>query len=298
MPRHVRECLTGDVQQLASRMRREVERIVRQCQLDLDYVVLAHLVRKGNQQPGEIGAINDLRPETDDELAQIGDRAVERIDRPVDALRRFGTLALHQFRHVFERQRDPVERLDDSVVEVLPDALPFIDDREVLDGLMQSGVLHRDPGMQSEQLDNPLVVLAELACPDLVGQVQVADRSILQSDRHAEEGCHRWVIGREPEARRMAGDVRDPQRSSFVDDQPEQTVALRQCAKRFTLFARDTAGDEPLDATLVGADTKSRVARTDKRPHSVHDELEHGFHREDARDRSDGVAEGLDGGPP
>ena len=44
------------------------------------------------------------------------------------------------------------------------------------DLLVEAGVLDRDPGVEGERLDEPLVVLGELVGAQLVGQVEVADR--------------------------------------------------------------------------------------------------------------------------
>ena len=92
---------------------------------------------------------------------------------------------------------DRVEVLDDAVVEVLADALALVDDRQALDLLVQPGVLDRDPGVDRERLDEPLVVLGELVGARLVGQVEVADGAALDGDRDAEEAVHRRVIRRE-----------------------------------------------------------------------------------------------------
>ena len=62
-------------------------------------------------------------------------------------------------------------------MEVAADPQPLVDDRELLDLLVEPGVVDRDAGVAGEHLDELLVVLAELAAPILVGQVEVARRS-------------------------------------------------------------------------------------------------------------------------
>ena len=64
-------------------------------------------------------------------------------------------------------------------MEVLGDPLPLVDDGEPLELLVQPGVLHRDPGVQREGLDERQVLLAELGGTDLVGQVEPAERDAL-----------------------------------------------------------------------------------------------------------------------
>ena len=68
-----------------------------------------------------------------------------------------------ELRHVLERQAHGVDALDDAVVEVLADPLALVDDRQPLDLLVEPGVLDRDAGVEGERLDQPLVVLRELA---------------------------------------------------------------------------------------------------------------------------------------
>ena len=61
-------------------------------------------------------------------------------------------------RDVLQREADRVQRLDDAVVEVLADALALLEHREVLQLLVQAGVVDRDAGMSGERLHEPLVV--------------------------------------------------------------------------------------------------------------------------------------------
>src|SRR5262245_28053582 len=104
------------------------------------------------------------------------------------------------------------------------------------------------------------------------------------------------MLGREAVALGMGCDVRDAERATLPDDQPEQAMTLRRIAESGTLLGRDPAGDEALDASLVGEDAERRVARTDERPDAVDDELQDGLDLEGARDRADGVAQCLDRG--
>ena len=56
-------------------------------------------------------------------------------------------------------------------MQVLRDPFPFVDDRESLQLLVQSRILHRDPGVEGEGLDERPIFLAELVGPDPVGEV-------------------------------------------------------------------------------------------------------------------------------
>ena len=116
---------------------------------------------------------------------------MESIDRPIDPRFRLGRVVGDQVGHVLERQADRVEALDDAVVEVAADPQPLVDDRQLLDLLVEPGVLDRDAGVEREHLDELLVGVAELGGADLLGQVEVADRPPADADRNAEEGLHR-----------------------------------------------------------------------------------------------------------
>ena len=104
-------------------------------------------------------------------------------------------------------------------------------DGQALELLVEAGILHRDPGVERERLDEGLVVLGEFGRVDLVGQVEVAERDALDRDRDAEEAGHRRVVGREARAARVGADVGDPERAVLADDQPEQAAALAAAAR-------------------------------------------------------------------
>ena len=109
---------------------------------------------------GHVLAVERLRPQPVDEVAQLADRDLQRIDRGVHAALGFGRGRGHDLGHVFERQRDRVQRLDDAVVQVAADPVALADDREVGGLLVEAGVVDGDAGVQREQLDQALVVRA------------------------------------------------------------------------------------------------------------------------------------------
>ena len=129
---------------------------------DFDQAVLMELLGQGDQEADEVGPIDELGPQPEDESAELPDRVVQGVDRAIDARPRLGRILVHQLGHVLERERHGVHALDDAVVEVLADAVPLLDHGDAPDGLVQPGILDRNPGVQGEQLDEPLVVVAEL----------------------------------------------------------------------------------------------------------------------------------------
>ena len=61
---------------------------------------------------------------------------------------------------------------------------------------VESRVVDRDPGVEREDFDDPLVRVGECGRSALVGQVEVADGLTAGGDRDAEERRHRRVIRR------------------------------------------------------------------------------------------------------
>ena len=106
-------------------------------------------------------AAEQLRPQPEDEVADVADRQVEAVDRPLDAPLDLVGILVDELRDVLERQADGVQALDDPVVEVLADPLALVDDGQPADLLVEPGVLDGDPGMEGERLDKALVVLGE-----------------------------------------------------------------------------------------------------------------------------------------
>ena len=103
-------------------------------------------------------------------------------------------------------------------MEILPDPLALLHDREPLHLLVEPGVLDGDPGVAREHLD-PLVLVGEPAV--LLGEVEVADRAAADDDRDAEERVHLGWFGGKPTRRGSA--IMSATRIGAVlpDDQPE-----------------------------------------------------------------------------
>ena len=90
---------------------------------------------------------------------------------------------------------------------------------------MQAGVLDADAGGDRQCLDDHLVIRCELVGADLVGQVEVPVDAVVDLDRGAEERCHRWVPGWEPDAGRVVSDHPDADRPGVGDEDPEHALA-------------------------------------------------------------------------
>src|SRR6185436_17072244 len=137
VPCDVRQRFPDDLQQLSSDMGGDIEPLIRKVELELDDVVLADLVGERHEETREIRPVDLFGAQADHELSEIGDRGVQCVDGSIDGRGRFGRVLHHQIRHVLQGQGDGVQRLDDPVVEVLPDPLALVDDSKMLDGFVQ-----------------------------------------------------------------------------------------------------------------------------------------------------------------
>ena len=72
-------------------------------------------------------------------------------------------------------------------MEVSADAVPLIEDRQPTDLVVQPGTVDGDPCVEREDLDQRLVIRAEIDGALLIGQVQPADHLVLDRDRDAQE---------------------------------------------------------------------------------------------------------------
>ena len=289
----VAEGFAGDRQELADEIGRQVRIArVRGVEVDVDHAVDAELVGQGGQAADQPGLLEQLRPEAEDEVADVADRLVERVDGPLDSRAGLVGLVRHQVRHVLEREADGVDALDDAVVQVAADPLALLDDGQALDLLVEPGVLDGDAGVQGEHLDEPLVVLGEVAGGLLVGQVQPADRPALGPDRDAQQRVHRRVVRREAVAARVGGDVGTRIGCGLARDHAEQAVAVRRGADPLALGAADAAGDEPLDAAVLVDDTEGGVLGVGQLADAIGDQLQDAVQVQDAGDAAGGSVEG------
>ena len=214
-------------------------------------------------------------PQPEDEVADVADRQVEAVDRPLDPSLDLVGVVAHELRDVLERQADRVDALDDAVVQVLADALALVDDGQPLDLLVQPGVLDRDPGVDGERLDERWSSSENSAAPALSVRYRLPTDRPLTRDRDAQEAVHRRVVRREAVAPRVDRDVRDPERAVLADDQAEQAVAARQRPDPRPGSSRRCPDVMNRSMTPSGVDDPERgVARPDQRPDLVDDDLQ------------------------
>src|SRR5919106_1193731 len=158
---------------------------------------------------------------------------------------------------------------------------------------LSPGALDGDPGVEGERFDQRLVIVAELGCILLVGEVQAPDDLAGDSDGHPQERVHRRVVGREAVALRMRGDGPNPVRAVLADDQAQQDMATRQIADGASLVGADPAGDELGDQALIVDDAERRVLGGDQLADAVDDQLQDLLDVEDAADAPDRGVERL-----
>ena len=120
----------------------------------------------------DVACLEEDRAQAEDEVADVADHRVERIDRLIDPPPCLLRLVGEQVRDVLQRERLGVDRLDDAVVEVAADPIPLVDDGEAAYLVVQPRVVDRDPRVQREHLDQRLVIGAELGRTELVRQVE------------------------------------------------------------------------------------------------------------------------------
>ena len=85
--RDVAERLVHDAEQVGGRVRRRGSPSSSSgIQLDVDHRVVAELVDdRGERRPSSVSAAQELRPQAEDEVADVADRQVEAVDRALDA---------------------------------------------------------------------------------------------------------------------------------------------------------------------------------------------------------------------
>ena len=231
------------------------------------------------------------RPKAEDEVADVANDGMQRVDRLVDSASGLVRVLGDEVGDVFERQRLSVDGLNRGVVEVAADPLALVDDRQALHLVMKSGVVDGDAGVEREHLDEGLVVLAEFGGIELVREVQPTDDLAPRLDRHAQERVHLRMVWRKAIALRVARDVRDAIRAVLADDHAQEASAVRQLTDPSAMLVVDAAGDEPFDRA-VGIDDPDRgVLGADQAAHAVGDQLEHAIHVEHPADAAHRLVE-------
>jgi hypothetical protein len=170
------------------------------------------------------------------------DGLVEVVDGPLDALGHLG--AGRQPDRPLEGQAGGEQPLDHRVVEVPGDPLPVFEEGQFPQAAVEPGVLDGHAGRSGQGDDQFFVDVAEHLGRLLVGEVEVPEHLVPHQDGDAQEGVHRRVVGREPEAVGMLGQVGEPQRLGLDDEQAEDAVALGQIADGGVGLAVEADGDE------------------------------------------------------
>ncbi len=195
--------------------------------------------RRGHHEPGLLG-------EQDHHPARAHERAPA-LDDQLEHAVEVGLAA--------DRARDRGRRLEPAHgrLELVPAALG---------GLVEAGVLDRDPGPLGEDHDRVLVGRRERGAALLLGQVEVAPGLAADQHRRAEERRHRRVAGREAVGAGVVADAGQPQRPRILDQHAEDAAPAREVADRAPPLGVDAVREEALElAPLVVEDAERDVAR-------------------------------------
>ena len=224
----IAQCLAGDLQQLrptAVAQRGGSFDALVEIDLDVDMVFSRSSSASAARPPTRSDRSRRCGRRPEDEVADVADRCLDGVDRPVDPGPGLGRVLRHQRLDILERQRHRVEALDDPVVELLSDALALFDDRQLLDLLVQPRVLDRDARVVGEQLDQLLVGGAENSpAPRLSVRYRLPIARPLTVTGTPSSERIGGMVRREAVRIGMGRDVRDPVRPALADDQPEQPV--------------------------------------------------------------------------
>ncbi len=162
-----------------------------------------------------------------------------------------------------------------------------------------TGVVDDRPRRLRQRLDEHLVLLGEVARSLLLGEVQVAVDGAPDADGDTEEAGHRRVVGREAGGVGVVGEVVEPQRSRFADQQAEDAVPAGQVSDATPGRLVDALGDE-VDQHPVGPDDpQGAVRRAGERRGGLHDPAQHRVQVEVGADGADRPEQGAGlGGEP
>ena len=200
----------------------------------------------------------DRELNVEDRLAQLADGLVELVDRlpdPHDGLR-----PLDQAGCPLQRQPDGEEALDHRVVQVAGDPVPVLGERPVAHQAVQPRVLDGDARGHGQGQDQLLVVLGELRCGLLVGQVEDPVDLAVHPDRDTEEGRHGRVVGRESEALRAGGDVGQAERLVLRHQRAQDAASRGAGADGPLLLVAQADGQELVQGpSVLGQDTECPV---------------------------------------
>ncbi len=133
MARDVAEALARDGEELGDVLHRKVgeeRRLVRDRHVDLHAAVASELGGEVLEAVRQVAGFQEHRSQAEDEVADVADHRMERVDRCVHPAGGLLGVLIHQLGHVVERQRLRIDRLDHAVMEVPADAVALVDDGE------------------------------------------------------------------------------------------------------------------------------------------------------------------------
>lgn len=113
--------------------------------------------------------------------------------------------------------------------------------------------------------DEQFVLLGERRAVGPFAQVHASVNRAVVRHRHGEQAFHRRVVRREADGARVACHVIEAQRVIFLDDDAEQSLALRQAPDARGLFGGDAGVNELLQLAGFIDDADGAIARADQR---------------------------------
>jgi len=159
--------------------------------------------------------------------------------------------------------------------------------------LVQAGIVDGDASRRREGHQDRFVVCGEVRVALLLGQIEVAEDFVPNPNRRTKEGVHRWVVGRKTVGVGVVGEVVQPPRPRFTDQQTEHAMPTRQVPDRLALPLAEPLRHELHEVLAVLAKHAQRaILRVDELTGRTHDPVEDIGQLEVGRDRHHGVQEG------
>lgn len=112
-------------------------------------------------------------------------------------------------------------------MEVPRELLAVLEQGHLCHPLVYAGVVDSDTHHRRQRDREALVHVADARCAPLLGEVEVAEHLLAHRDRHAEEGAHRRMPGREAHGVGMGREADEPQGTRIGDEQAEDVPTDR-----------------------------------------------------------------------
>ena len=175
-------------------------------------------------------------------------------------------------------------------MELTGQAVALLEDRQLLAGLVEAGVLDEDGGVGGEVADEALVVGREPSV--LVGEVEGADDVAAEHDGHGEERVQVGVGGRPPAHEAVVGaHVLAAERLGVVERGAEEPVGAGEGTDGVDLCVGEPGGDPAAEAVpLLVGHAEGRVRGPGQASGGVDEALQHRVGAEVAGDAEQGLA--------